>query len=60
MMKRWYLRLNYLALAAASGGLFAFQGCGLSDQQWSSIWQSVLTTGLNTLVTTGLQSAAGG
>jgi hypothetical protein len=50
MMNRWYLGMRGLALTMTTGGLFAFNGCGLSDQQLTTIWQSVITSGLNTLV----------
>lgn len=44
---RWY---RVMGLGLAGGSLLAFQGCGLSDQQLASIWQSIIQTGLNTLV----------
>lgn len=49
-MKSWHWRVRYLSLTLAAGGLFAFNGCGLSDRQLATIWQSTITTGLNTVV----------
>lgn len=49
-MKTWYWRTRYYAMVLAAGGLFVLQGCGLSDRQLSSVWESVVATGLNTLV----------
>ncbi len=58
-MKNWSWRMRYLSLLVASGALFALNGCSLSDRQLGAIWQSVITTGLNTVVTNILTSAAG-
>jgi len=58
-MTSWQRRWRYYSLLLTTGGLFAFNGCGLSDQQWSTIWQSVLTTALNTIVSRALAGAAG-
>jgi hypothetical protein len=58
-MKKWTWRLRYIGLAAMTGGLCAFNGCGLSDRQLSTIWESVLSTALNTVVSTALTSASG-
>ncbi len=44
-------------LLAASGSLFILNGCYLSDQQLASIWQTVLTSALNTIVTGALSGA---
>jgi hypothetical protein len=56
VLRRW-------AVGTASGAaLLQFGGCGLSDQQLSSIVTSLVSTGLNTLVTqfiTGIFGAAG-
>ena len=57
MMRSWKHRVRVLTLTLATGGLFAFNGCGLSDQQLASIWQSVLSTGLNTIVTSAISAA---
>ncbi len=56
-MKRWHWRVRYVGLLLAAGSLFAFQGCGLSDRQLATIWQSVVSTGLNTIVQNVLTSA---
>ncbi|HQL55323.1 MAG: hypothetical protein KA383_13285 [Phycisphaerae bacterium] len=55
-MRTWYTRVRYYALTLAASSLFTLEGCGLSDQQLSSIWSSVLSTGLNTIVANVLQS----
>lgn len=40
------------------GGMLPILGqCGLSDQQITAIFQSVITTGLNALVSQGIASA---
>ncbi|MBK9126584.1 MAG: hypothetical protein IPM13_02145 [Phycisphaerales bacterium] len=45
-------RLRCLRVSMAVSGLGLLTGCGgLSDQQLTSILQTVLTTGLNTLIT---------
>jgi hypothetical protein len=59
-MKSLWIRMRYWALATAAGGLFLFSGCGLSDQQLTSVWQSVLTAGLNTLVSNALSGTITG
>jgi disulfide bond formation protein DsbB len=59
-MSHWYQRIRYYGLAVAAGTLLAFNGCGLSDQQWASIWQSVISSGLNTIVTSALSNALSG
>lgn len=56
-MKNLSWRVKYLSLALASGGMFVFQGCYLSDRQLATVWQSVLTTGLNTIVSTLISTA---
>lgn len=53
-MKRLTLRVRYGLFTLMAGGLCALGGCGLSDQQWATIWQSVLTTALNTIVSGAL------
>ncbi len=58
-MKKWYWRPCYYALALTSGSLFFLNGCGLSDQQLTSIWQSVISAGLTTIVSNALQTALG-
>jgi len=56
-MKSWSIRLRYLGLIAAGSTLSLFNGCGLSDRQLTSIWESVLTTSLSTLFTSALTTA---
>ena len=56
-MNKWYLRVRYYSLALAASGLFALSGCGLSDQQWASVWQSIITTGLSTIVGNAVTAA---
>lgn len=59
-MKRWYWRLRFWSLTLAAGSLFAVEGCGLSDRQLATIWQSVLQTGLNTVVSNLVTTAFAG
>lgn len=49
-----------LRLCAASGSLFLLGQCGLSDQQLTGIAQSVISTGLNTIVSQIIVGLAGG
>ncbi len=58
-MKNWSWRVRYASLLLASGTLFAFNGCGLSDRQLTTVWQSVLSTALNSIVTNAITAAAG-
>jgi len=58
-MKTWHARLRYCGLTLAAGGLFLFNGCSLSDQQLTSVWQQVISTGLSTVVSNALTSAFG-
>ncbi|MBU0639881.1 MAG: hypothetical protein KKB50_13515 [Planctomycetes bacterium] len=61
-MKHYYWRGRMVRIWLASGTVLLLGGCGLSDQQLTSILQSVVATGLSTLVTSilsGLLSAAG-
>ncbi len=53
---RWHRRL----LTVTAGGLLFASSCGLSDYQLATVWQSVLTAGLDTLVTGALTAALGG
>jgi hypothetical protein len=57
-MKHWYLRVRYYGLVLAAGALFGLNGCGLTDQQLAQVWQAVITSGLNTLVSNAIQAAA--
>ena len=59
MKRSWSYRLRYYSLTLAAGSMLAFSGCGLSDQQWASIWQSVVSAGLNTVVGNVLTTALG-
>lgn len=56
-MKHWYLRLRYYGLALGAGGLFVLNGCALTDQQLAQVWQAVITSGLNTLVSDVISAA---
>ncbi|MBK9118599.1 MAG: hypothetical protein IPM18_03210 [Phycisphaerales bacterium] len=58
-MKTRTLLIKLYALTAAGSTLFAFRGCGLSDQQWATVWQAVITSGLSTVVNTTLSGLAG-
>ena len=58
MMKTWKMRGRYYLAFVPAGGLFLFNGCGLSDQQLTGILTSVITTGLSTLVNTVLAGLA--
>jgi hypothetical protein len=49
-MNYWLRNRRMIRIWLASGTLLAFSGCGLTDQQLTQIWQSVLTTGLSALV----------
>jgi hypothetical protein len=55
-MRKWQYRVRYSVLTVAATGLFAFNGCGLSDQQLAQIWSSVLQSGLNTVISSVISS----
>ena len=55
-MKSWYWRVRYLRLAAGAGGLLVFNGCGLSDRQLAGVWQSVLSTGLDSVISSAIST----
>lgn len=57
-MWNWMCRKHVAVLTLAAGSLCALNGCGLSDQQWATVWQSVLTSALNTIVSTVVTGAA--
>jgi hypothetical protein len=59
-MKKLTWRMKYFAFSTATAGLFFFNGCFLSDQQLTTVWQSVLTTGINTILTNLLTGLVGG
>lgn len=52
----WRVRFGLLSLVA--GVLPVLNGCWLSDQQLAAVWQSVLTSGINTVVTNIIAGAA--
>ena len=54
---KWYTRVRYYGLLLAAGGLYFLGGCGLSDQQLAQVWESVISTGLNTIVNNILQTS---
>ncbi len=53
--RHWHRRL----IMISASGLLLASGCGLSDFQLATIWQSVITSGLSTLVTGVLSNAFG-
>lgn len=55
-MKRWMFSKR---VWLSGGSLLALGGCGLSDAQLASIFQSAVTTGLNALVTQILNALVG-
>ena len=57
IMKRWCMRVRYYGLSLAASGLFVLGGCALTDQQLAQVWQAVITSGLNTLVTNVITAA---
>lgn len=50
MMKRRMFSRGLWRVWVPGGSLFVLGGCGLSDAQLASMLQSVVTTGLNTLL----------
>jgi len=56
-MKSLLRRLRYACLTMAAGSLFFLDGCGLSDQQLATIWQSVIQSSLTSVVTSSLTQA---
>lgn len=58
-MKSWNLRRRVLMLYVSTGALLALGGCGLTDQQLTSVYASVLTTGLSSLLNALVTAAAG-
>lgn len=56
-MKRFFRRLRYVCLTLAAGSVYFLDGCGLSDQQLSTIWQSVIQSSLTSVVTNSLTQA---
>lgn len=59
-MRVWMRRLRMCVLTATCGSVFILGSCGLSDQQMTQIVQSVIQTGLNTIVVQLVNQWAGG
>lgn len=59
-MKRWFSVRRFATLWLPGASLLALGDCALSDQQLTSIAQSAVTTGLNTLLSQLLASLLGG
>lgn len=55
-MKRLMLSKGLWRVFVPGGSLLLLGGCGLSDAQLASILQSVIQTGLSTLVTEAISS----
>ncbi len=53
-MKKWYWRTRSYVLALSGGALLTLGGCGLTDQQLASVWESVISSALSTLVNNAL------
>lgn len=60
----WRQGGRLMRLMAGGSSVFLLGGCALSDQQITSIFSSVITSGLSTLlnafITTAVDTAAGG
>jgi len=54
------LRKGFWRVWVPGGSLLLLGGCGLSDAQLTSILQSVILTGLNTLITQAISTLVGG
>lgn len=62
-MKRLLFSKFFWRVGFPGSILLGFSGCGLTDAQLASIWQSVLTTAFTTMMTqfiSSLFSASGG
>lgn len=59
-MKTSLLRGGWIRTWLTASGLLAFGGCGLSDQQLTQVFTSVLTTGLNSLIVSLTTALTGG
>jgi hypothetical protein len=57
-MKKYSRRLRVAMLIVATSVLPVLNGCFLSDQQLSSVWQTIITSALNTIVTNALGGAS--
>ena len=55
-MKRSFYVKCFYRVCIPGASLFILSGCGLSDAQLTSIWQSVIQTALTTAVTQWLSS----
>lgn len=55
--RQWQARTFVLALGGVSW--LVLGGCGLTDQQMASIWESVISSALSTIVSSALQLATG-
>ncbi len=53
-MIRFWLAARLNRFLIPGGSLLVLGGCGLSDQQLTGILQSLISTGLNTVITQGL------
>jgi len=53
------MRYRLLRILIPAAGLFLLGQCGLSDQQLTTIAQSAVSVGLNTLITQALLSLFG-
>ena len=58
-MKNAVWRGRFAVLCLACSSVLTMGGCGLSDQQLSTIWSQVLTAGLSTIVQSGLSGLTG-
>jgi hypothetical protein len=56
-MKSWIWRRSVWLTMASSGSLLALQGCRLSDRELASVLQSVMTSGLTSLVQRLIETA---
>lgn len=53
-------RWRWMRLMAASAGVTVLGGCGLSDAQLTQILQTVISTGLNTLLSQAISALFAG
>jgi len=58
-MKKWYWRTRSYVLALSGGTLLTLGGCGLTDQHLASVWESVISSALSTIISTALELATG-
>jgi len=58
-MKSIAIRWRWIRLASAGAGLSLFGGCGLSDAQLTQVLQTVISTGLNTLLSQAISAFFG-